>query len=180
MEAAATLEEGASDIAPFDALYRRHFPQVYLQCLRYAGGDKAWAEDVAHDVFVKLLEHQQELSDGGRVGAWLYRVAANTAISHLRRRRSFVSWMREAIGSEPEAAPSPAELLDERRRSDAALTMLRALPGKERVVVCMRLLDGRSQKDIADILKLSEGYVSKLMQRALERVRRAGWEVDDG
>lgn len=176
--AAASFAE--TRVEPFGAWYREHFREVFLQCLRYAGGDAAWAEDVAHDVFVKLLEHQHEIDDPARVGGWLYRVAANTAISRLRRRRSWLAWLGDAFDSEREGAPSPAELLDERRRGAAALALLERLPPAERVVLCMKLLEGRSQKEIAEALGRSEGHVSKLVTRALKRVREAGWEVDDG
>ena len=43
----------------------------------------------------------------------------------------------------------------------------------------MKLLDGKSGKEIADTLVMSEGYVSKLLARAWQRLRKAGWEVDD-
>ena len=43
----------------------------------------------------------------------------------------------------------------------------------------MKLLDGASQRDIARTLEVSEGYVSKLIQRSMQRLAAAGWEVDD-
>ena len=55
---------------------------------------------------------------------------------------------------------------------------LKKLPAKERVVVCMKYLDGRSQQEIAKTLGFSKGYVSKLVARALDRIRASGWEVD--
>jgi DNA-binding transcriptional regulator LsrR (DeoR family) len=42
----------------------------------------------------------------------------------------------------------------------------------------MELLDGKKQREIATALKMSEGYVSKLLKRARSRVRISGWEVD--
>jgi RNA polymerase sigma-70 factor (ECF subfamily) len=56
---------------------------------------------------------------------------------------------------------------------------LERLPPKERVVLSMRLVDDKSQREIAAVLGLSEGYVSKLLSRAKEQVKREGWEVDD-
>ncbi len=179
IEAAASLSDTSEACEPFAGWYRNHFREVYLQCLRYAGGDVAWAEDVAHDVFLKLLEHQHEIDDPARLGGWLYRVTANTAISHLRRRRWWVAWLVHAFQGE-EPAPSAGELVDERRRGEAAMALLHQLPPLERVVLCMKLFEGKSQKEIAEVIGHSQGYVSKLMQRAVARIRGAGWEIDHG
>jgi DNA-directed RNA polymerase specialized sigma24 family protein len=43
----------------------------------------------------------------------------------------------------------------------------------------MKVLDGASQREIARALDVSEGYVSKLIARSVERLAAAGWEVDD-
>jgi RNA polymerase sigma-70 factor (ECF subfamily) len=63
------------------------------------------------------------------------------------------------------------------REAAEALAFLRSLPPNERVVLCMKVLDGCSQREIAQALSLSEGYVSKLAKRALDRARARGWEV---
>lgn len=179
LEVAPEWGADAAAAGRFERWYRAHFREVYVQCLRYAAGDAGWAEDVAHDVFVKLLEHQQEIDDA-RVGAWLYRVAANTAISRVRRRRWWTEWLRGPGAVAPPPLPSPHDLYDARRRGAVAAALLAALPDRERIVLCMKVIDGHAQKDIAEILGCSEGYVSKLVTRALAQVRAAGWEVDDG
>jgi len=43
----------------------------------------------------------------------------------------------------------------------------------------MKLLDGKSQREIAETLSVTEGYVSKIFARGWERIRAAGWEGDD-
>jgi RNA polymerase sigma factor (sigma-70 family) len=54
-----------------------------------------------------------------------------------------------------------------------------ALPPKERVVFFMRHVDGLDQVSIAQALRFSKGYVSKLLKRAARELERAGWEVHD-
>jgi RNA polymerase sigma factor (sigma-70 family) len=66
-----------------------------------------------------------------------------------------------------------------KQRADRVLETLGTLPPRERVAICMKLLDDASQRDIARALELSEGYVSKLIQRGLRRIADAGWEIDD-
>jgi RNA polymerase sigma-70 factor (ECF subfamily) len=61
----------------------------------------------------------------------------------------------------------------------AVASTLEQLPPLERVVLVMRQLEGMSQQEIAATLNLSKGYVSKLVHRAIARIRAAGWEFHD-
>lgn len=164
----------------FEASYQAHRQTIFRLCLRYGGGRVGWAEDATHDVFVKFLEHLPELDNPDDVGGWLYRVASNLCISRLRREQSFMGWLRNEQSADTEGvAPAVDVLLDERTEAKEALEALRTLPAKERVVLCMKVLDNKSQREIADVLSLSEGYVSKLVARAWARLRKAGWEGGD-
>ena len=100
--------------------------------------------------------------------AWLYRVTANLAISRLRHEQSLFARFRRASQGDEALADSPEALFEQQERASAALTALRELPARERVVVCMKVLDGKSQREIAETLAMSEGYVSKLLARARE------------
>lgn len=169
--------EGAGEDT-FEFLYRTYREQVLRWALRYAGGDTGRAEDLAHDVFVKALEKLPGLDRPGDLGGWLHRVTAHLAVSRWRRERSLWSRIRHLFPEDEPASP-PDQVLEARESSSAALQQLRALPAPERVVLCMKVLDGKSQREIADALELSEGYVSKLVARAWSRIRAAGWEVSN-
>jgi RNA polymerase sigma-70 factor (ECF subfamily) len=183
---AIDMESGeAGERVRFEASYEAHRDRIYRLGLRYGGGRAGWAEDLTHDVFLKLWEHLPRLKERDDVGGWLYRVAANLAISRIRRERSMIGWLLRVkamswwSASEPDAPPAEAQLVRSQEAA-AALAALRALPARERVAACMKFLDGKSQQEIAAALSLSEGYVSKLIARAVERLRAAGWEVEDG
>jgi RNA polymerase sigma-70 factor (ECF subfamily) len=153
---------------------------VFHRCLRYGAGDVAFAEEVTQDVFLKLLEHLPHLRDTHDLGGWLHRVAANLAISRLRRERSLVGKLRALWFAADRADTETARHVIEREQTARDIReALRMLPPRERVVICMKVLDGASQREIARTLELSEGYVSKLIQRSLQRLAAAGWEVDD-
>src|SRR5262245_37026179 len=99
----------------FDDIYRAERERVYAWALRYGGGRGAWAEDVTHDVFLKLHRNlrQLELND---VGAWLYRVTANLALSRLKRESSWVGKIERLLTFGPPVQPD--EVLE--RKDDAA------------------------------------------------------------
>ena len=180
---AARVRLSAKATAPgptFEACYKAHHGRVYHHCLRYGGGNASFAEDVTHDVFVKLLEHLSTLDAEHDLGGWLYRVAANLSVTRLRRSHSivrrFLPAYRRAVAA---VEPAIDVAFEQREAASGALRTLRTLPPRERVVLCMKLLDGKSQREIAATLSLTEGYVSKLYARAWQRVRAAGWEGDD-
>ncbi|HEX4621795.1 MAG TPA: sigma-70 family RNA polymerase sigma factor [Myxococcaceae bacterium] len=162
------------------ACYQAHRVWVHRLCLRYGGGSAGWAEDVTQDVFVKLLEHLPRLEGTGDLTGWLYRVTTHLALKRLRKDRTFAAKVaRMLTGAPPPSEPSPDELFEGKESARAAVKAMEALPPKERVVMSMKLVDGKSQNEIAEALGFSKGYVSKLVTRAEEQLKRAGWEVSD-
>lgn len=138
------------------------------------------AEDITQDVFLKLLGRLEDLEQPDDLGGWLYRVTVNLSLDRLRRERSWLGRFSTlwAAGQSAEA-PALDRLLEGKQTQQKAMEALERLPPKERVVLSMRLVDDKSQREIAAVLGLSEGYVSKLLTRAKEQVKREGWEVDD-
>ena len=175
-----TEQEIVRQMTP-QALYLHHKDRVYQLCLRYAGGRVALAEDLTHDVFVKLLEHLPSLSETTELAPWIYRVTTNTCLSRLKREQSWWSKMQQIIWSKPTAhTETPEKQVSLRADLQYVLEELQQLPAKERVVFCMVHLDHISQQDVGKTLSLSKGYVSKLLHRAQQRLRKRGWEVTDG
>lgn len=173
-------ESAPADRPTLEECYAAHRAFVFHRCLRYGAGDVAFAEEVTQDVFLKLMEQLPQLRDAHDLGGWLNRVAANLAISRLRRERSLLGKLRSLWVVADRADTDTAERQIERKQiAREVLDALRTLPARERVVVCMKILDGASQREIARTLDVSEGYVSKLIQRGLQRLAAAGWEVDD-
>lgn len=160
----------------FEEAWEAHRSRVFHWALRYGAGDRAWAEDVTHDVFLKLWAHLPRLEEHDDVGGWLYTVTARVAVSRLRAHNGVLSVLKKWL--QPQADAQADESLHARRASAAALKALDALPDRERVVLCMVALDGLSQREVSIHLRLSEGYVSKLLQRGREHLRALGCEVD--
>jgi RNA polymerase sigma factor (sigma-70 family) len=176
--ATAAMAELSEPPVTFEDCYQRHRNEVYRLGLRYGGGRQSWAEDLTHDVFVKLLEHFQRLENVADLGGWLYTITARLAISRLRREQSWFGRLHRVPVAHQQDLPAD-DLLARHEAASAAVEVMRLLPARERVVLYMKLLDGQSQKHIAEALSMSEGYVSKLLARAWGQIRAAGWEVDD-
>lgn len=163
-----------------EELYRQFGDRVYTWARRYNRRDAAWAEDLTHDVFLQAMPHVNRLREED-AGAWLYRVTQNLAFSQLKRQRSVLGRFQSMLRSSwhVESPRTPEETLASQELASSATAALQRLPGQERLVVSMKVLDGLSQREIAETLSLSEGYVSKLWSRARSRLMAEGWEVGD-
>lgn len=153
-------------------LYRLYRSKVYRLCLRYSVGNHAWSEDRTHDVFIKLFEKYEALSPSTDVGGWIYRVTVNTCLSRLRREGSVWHRAREAFSLRtppPRTVPADEQVAN-KQDIEYLFTSLAQMQANERVVFIMRYIDDWDQVDICRELGLSKGYVSKLLQRAREKL----------
>ena len=158
-----------------EAAYQQFKEKVFHLCLRFGCGNVAWAEDVTHDVFVKVLENYGQIV-WDDAGGWIYRVTVNTCLSRLRRENSL--WRRVqtklvAWSAMAERRPTtPQESVLRSAQAAELLDALDALSPLERTIFSMRYLDQVSQTEICRTLSLSKGYVSKVLARARVKVER--------
>jgi RNA polymerase sigma-70 factor (ECF subfamily) len=162
----------------FEAAWTAHRDRVFRWALRFMAGDAPAAEDLVQEAFMRLLRELPTLSETDDLGGWLYLVTANLAFDRLRRAESWAGRLARLFAA-PAPMPTPEELHARRHEANAALRALKALGGREAVVLSMKVLDGHSQVEIARMLAVSEGQVSKLLARARARLEAAGWEVGD-
>lgn len=160
----------------FEDCYAAHRDLVYRLCLRYAGGRLGFAEDVTQEVFIRLFENFAKLDREEPLESWLYAVASRLCISRLRRDRSLRGWLVRVFHGEQNSAPSAAQLFERNEAVSAVMTAIDRLPPRQRVALCMRAFDGKSQREIARILRVSEGYVSRLLSMARGTLAAAGWD----
>lgn len=166
-------DEAESLALTVSRLYRLHRNDVHRLALRYGSGNEAWAEDIVQDVFITLLDHLPRLQDRGDLGGWIYRVTTNRCFRRLRRERFLERpWVRHCLSLfEPAPDASEAQIFA-RHDLERTRTALACLPVQQRIVVCMRHLDGKSQVEIGEILGLSKSYVCKLLSRGTARLQK--------
>jgi RNA polymerase sigma factor (sigma-70 family) len=158
-----------------DALYRRYSPMVLRRCRRLLGDD-AGAEDVMHDVFVKVLSHRDRL-DSAAPASLLWTVATRLCLNRLRTiRRS-----RESADHQRALLHALAELPDEAERTSAGALLARLFgqePVSSRVIAVLHYVDGMTLEETATEVGLSLSGVRKRL-RAL-RTRLAAILPEEG
>ena len=148
----------------FAALYERTYQAVYRTALGICG-DAALAADAAQDTFVAAYRQRASFSGDVPVEAWLHRIAVNSALTILRRRR--VRWA-EPLDATRHDRSAPAD-----RAGDPDLaTALQRLDPRARAAVVLRYYVGLDYASIATILGTSRGNVGSMLSRALDRLKQ--------
>jgi RNA polymerase sigma-70 factor, ECF subfamily len=132
--------------------------------------NRAEAEDVVQDVFVRILENRASFPEVRDMRVWLIRVAWNRALD--RRQRIRPDQMDDLFAGTLVGKNLPAdEAIDEHRRMKLVLLEMERLPKKERQVLLLAALDELSTAEMAAITGRSESAVRALLFRARTRLR---------
>jgi RNA polymerase sigma-70 factor (ECF subfamily) len=165
-------ETRASREATFDALFAEYSGAIYNFVLRMVG-DADRAKDVTQDTFIKVFRHLDTLTEPAATRAWIYRIASNTAIDELRRRRLVTPMGGDVEAYDrADARPGPEEELIAHsldHRLQRALLRLRA---NHRQCLLLSDLQDMSPQQIGEVMGMSHGAVRTLLCRARGEMRR--------
>ncbi|MEX0709601.1 MAG: RNA polymerase sigma factor [Chloroflexota bacterium] len=157
----------------FERLFDEYNVRIFNYALKMVG-DHDRAADIAQDTFIKAYRKLDTLTDATSTRSWIYRIATNTAIDEMRRRRNVVR-----IGDDedrpveqPDGGPGPetqvlSGLLDERINR----ALLRLKPNHRQCLVLSDVEDMNSQQ-IGEVMAMSTGAVRVLLCRARGEMRR--------
>ncbi len=149
----------------FNQVIRERQVRVLRTAYRIAG-NRADAEDVAQEVFVRLHRHGLGFPNEAALASWLYRVTVNLCLDLARASRP-AGEMPELTS--PAASPEAAAIGEERKRR--LMAALAQLPAKERAAVVLREIEGLETAEVAEILGSSEGTVRSQVSKAVTRLR---------
>jgi RNA polymerase sigma-70 factor (ECF subfamily) len=149
----------------FDRLYQASYQRVF-RTLAAILGDPAAAEDCAQDAFLKAYRAWPLWKGDSPAEAWIHRIAINTALSFMRKRRlrevgELIRRLGRPVAPDPEAQAIGGQVLAEIRR----------LPGKQAAVVVLRHLHGYSNREIAAALGEPESTIGTRLMVAKRTLR---------
>jgi RNA polymerase sigma-70 factor (ECF subfamily) len=153
----------------FAALYEMHVDRVYRYLVARLG-QPADAEDVTAEVFIRAMKALPSYKPKGTpLMAWLYRIAHNQAVNHLKKR----SRRPEAPLEDIVAAPDdPAAEALHRASYGEAIRAAEGLTDLQQQVLSLRFAGELSISETAKVMKRNEGAVKFLQHSALRALRR--------
>ncbi len=164
------------DQRAFAVLVARHKAGVIRLASRFCR-DPGGVEDLAQEIFVKAYLNLGSLRNGAVFKGWLHRIAANTCIDWMRRRKAeacVVGGLEETLPDERDLAR--AEAREARCRLEAAMTVLGP---KDRLLMVLLALEEKSVEEVAAATGLSRVNVKVRAFRARRKLR-AFLEKDHG
>lgn len=134
-------------------------------------GDRAAADDVAQEVFVKLWRNMGGYDGSARLSTWIYAITRNTAISALRTRSRLVSLSEPDVSATVDAIESRDTTDDD--GEPQLWRLVEALPDKQRQAVVLFYQDERSVEEVADMLGMPVNTVKTHLHRARAKLASA-------
>jgi len=135
-------------------------------------GDSVFTEDVGQEVFINLFYSLKEFRGESKLSTYIQKIAVNMTLNEIRRRKRFFSMFSQKANNEMyefEIAESDTE--ERREASEIVNKALMAMDPKFRIILTMRMLQGYSTKETAEILDLPLGTVLSRLSRAQEQLR---------
>lgn len=174
-DCALMLRYREGDVAAFDLLYRRHNDALYRYLLRLCRNPGA-AEDVFQDAWSKIIRARDNYRPTAKFATYLYRVAHNCFVDHLRRNRRHAHSAELAPEQHAHPGESP-EMSTERTLAQRRLARaLDTLPEEQRDAFLLREEAGLSVDDIAAVTGCNRETAKSRLRYAVSKLRAA---IDD-
>jgi RNA polymerase sigma-70 factor, ECF subfamily len=167
---------GQGDHEACRALVERHLGRIVAFAARTLG-NRADAEDVAQDTFVRAWRNARRWQPGrARLTTWLHRIALNLCLDRLARRRDTPL---DGVPEPVDPTPSAVALLERRALGERVSRELAALPPQQRVAITLCHYQGLGNIEAAEVLGVSVEALESLLARG-RRTLRARLRLERG
>ncbi len=124
-------------------------------------GDSVFAEDIGQEVFIKLYYSLPEFRGEAKLSTYIQRIAVNLTLNEIKRRKRFFQCFHKKVNNEMyEFEVADLDTQEQREATEIVNKALKAMDPKFSIIMTMRMLQGYSTKETAEILDLPLGTVS--------------------
>lgn len=148
------------------ALYKQYAKGMYNVCVRMVG-DSMTAEDVLQEAFVDVYKNIKSYKGDSTPGAWIKRIVVNKCISHLRKKKVYLSDIDE-VAHVPETKEDNEDYTYEVQQIKNAM---RLLPQGYKAIFSLYTLEGYDHEEIASIMKISVSTSKSQYHRAKKKLK---------
>jgi RNA polymerase sigma-70 factor (ECF subfamily) len=170
----------AGDREKFRLLIEKYQQLVFRTCIGFLH-NKDDADDLTQDVFIQAYQSLPKFKMESAFSTWLYRIAVNTSLNRIRKsaKASFIHRLGSIFGGEGENQyvsdtsdqEDPEKILIRQEHSRWLQKALDSLPENQRTAIILSKYDDLPQKEIAEIMDITEGAVEALLQRAKKNLK---------
>ncbi|MDR1603055.1 MAG: RNA polymerase sigma-70 factor [Tannerella sp.] len=156
------------DYTCYNQLFVRYY-QPLCQFVRGLAVSRDDTEDIVQELFLHLWSHRRKIEISGRVSSYLYRMAKNMTLNHIRKETGY-RMLLERMEASP---PYEEDLTMETREFRSALhECMNRLPARSKQILLLDRINGLKQKDIAEKLHISIQTVKNQIWISLQKLRR--------
>ncbi len=153
-------------------IYEHCSDRVYALMVRIVGRQDA--DDLTQQVFLQMFRKLDQFGGGSKLETWLYRLATNEALQHLRQKKRHAA---QPLVAEPSAS-DPNRLMESEKVQMLELALSRIDP-ELRAIISLKEEQGLSYRGIAESIGIPEGTVGSRLNRARKQLRdeleKLGW-----
>lgn len=176
-----------NDREAFNRLVLKYKDMVFSLCFRLIG-DYDEANDCAQDVFIKVYENISSFKFRSAFSTWLYRIAVNICKNYLssskfRLRKRMISLNginnksntsekpKTAVIDVPDNSSNPEKIYEKKEKEEIIQNAINSMAQKEKILVVLRDIEGKSYEEIVDITGIKIGTVKSRLARARQELR---------
>ncbi len=160
-------------------IYQLNKKMVFNLALQYTCNVQD-AEEVTQDVFIKIFDKLSGFRKEADIKTWIYRITINHSLDFIkskkRQKRSFILSLfdnkQEFVENKIPEFNHPGIALENVEGLKNLMLKIYQLPEKQKTVIILLKIEDLKQKEVADIMKLSEGAVESLFQRAKTSLKK--------
>jgi RNA polymerase sigma-70 factor (ECF subfamily) len=150
----------------------KRYQKMVARTVKGMLGDSAFAEDIGQEVFINLFYALPEFRGDAKLSTYIQRIAVNLTLNEIKKRKRFFSMFSQKGNNEMHEIEIADHSFEQRSEaSELVNKALSAMDPKFRIIITMRMLQGYSTKETAEMLDLPLGTVLSRLSRAQEQLK---------
>ncbi len=168
----------SGNINDYEILVDKYKDAIFRTCMGYVHNEDD-ANDLTQETFINAYKKLDTFLFNAKFSTWLYRIAINLSLNHLRNKRSNLfdriensldNWTQKHFSENREITPEEKMISEEKLQIINAAIL--KLPDNQKTAFILSKYEDKTQKEIAEIMQLSEGAIEQLLQRAKTNLRK--------
>lgn len=161
----------------FDEIYILNYKMVFSFCYRMVGNTET-AKDISQETFTKLYELSLSGHEPEKISSWLYKVAGNKCLNHLKRGKMLRN-IKETIDEQGIEYNNPEKMLIKNESTEMIRTIIEELKPKQKMLILM-YQDGFSYKELAESTGIPFNSIGKTLWRTIDLVSQKLKDIENG